>query len=152
MNGFNSDLPPPGLYDAQIFDIRDLGILPTSFGPTHKVAIRFRLQSGTRDFLIPRTYAYKITARSHLGRDITSLLGELPEPGFDLKSLVGLTCQLHLAIEQLSEGRNRARVLGIVPLMPRTPTQTNRASFGIRKRPAPTSTGIDFFKNGGAMF
>ena len=110
-----SELPPSGIYDAQIFDVRDLGILPTSFGPTHKVAIRFRVESGNRPYLVPRNYAYKITDRSHLGRDIASLLGELPEPGFDLRSLVGLTCQLHVVIKQLSDQRQRALVLGILP-------------------------------------
>lgn len=115
MNGFNYDLPAPGIYDAQIFEIRDLGIIPTSFGPTHKVAIRFRVGSGNSAYLVSRAYAYKITARSHLGRDIASLLGELPEPGFDLRSLVGLTCQLHVAIAQLSDHRKRVIVLGILP-------------------------------------
>ena len=110
-----SELPPSGIYDAQIFDVRDLGILPTSFGPTHKVGLRFRVESGNRPYLVPRNYAYKITARSHLGRDIASLLGELPEPGFDLRSLVGLTCQLHVAIAQLSDHRKRVMVLGILP-------------------------------------
>lgn len=152
MNDFNSDLPPPGLYDAQIFDLRDLGIIPTPFGSIHKIAIRFQVASGKRAYLVPRTYAFKVTSRSHLGRDIASLLGEVPEPDFDLGSLVGLTCQLHLGIEQLSETKQRARILGIVPSRPSPLRQTTGASFEIRKRPAHTSAGIDSFKNGGAMF
>ena len=152
MNGFNSELPSAGLYDANVFDIRDLGIMPTPFGPIHKIAIRFRVESGNRAYLVPRTYTYKITARSHLGRDIASLLGKVPEPDFDLGSLVGLTCQLHLGIEQLSETKQRARVLGIVPSKPSPLRQANGATFEIRKRPAHTSAGVDSFKNGGGMF
>lgn len=151
MNGFNSDIPPSGLYDAQIFDLRDLGIMPTPFGSIHKIAIRFKVESGSRAYLVPRTYTFKVTSRSHLGRDIASLVGQVPEPDFDLGSLVGLTCQLHLGIERLSESRNRTRVLGIVPSKPGGPRQTNGNSFEIKKRLTPSSGGIDFLNEGGAM-
>jgi hypothetical protein len=144
MNGFNSDLPPPGLYDAEIFDVRDLGILPTSFGPTHKVAIRFRVESGNRPYLVPRTYAFKITARSHLGRDIASLLGEVPKPGFDLWKLTGLACQLHFSIAQLSDQRKRAMVLGILPSRTKGLGKVQAPLTAKRGQPCHLPLGVDF--------
>ena len=139
-----SELPPSGIYDAQIFDVRDLGILPTSFGPTHKVGLRFRLESGNRPYLVPRNYAYKITARSHQGRDIASLLGELPEPGFDLRSLVGLTCQLHVAIAQLSDHRKRVMVLGILPSRKRASWKVEAPFTAKKNERFDLPLGVDF--------
>ena len=146
MNGFNSDLPPPDLYDAQIFDVRDLGILPTSFGPTHKVAIRFRVESRNRHYLVPRTYTYKITSRSHLGRDIASLIGQVPEHDFDLGSLVGLTCQLHVGIEPLPDQRQRALVLGILPSRKKASWKVEAPFTAKKKRTVRPTLGSGFLK------
>jgi hypothetical protein len=144
MNGFNSDLPPPDLYDAQIFDVRDLGILPTSFGPTHKVAIRFRVESRNRHYLVPRTYTYKVTSRSHLGRDIASLIGQVPEPDFNLGSLVGLTCQLHVGIEPLPDQRQRALVLGILPSRNLAPRKLQPPFTAKQNKRCHLPLGVDF--------
>ena len=144
MNGFNSDVPPPDLYDAEIFDVRDLGILPTSFGPTHKVAIRFKVESRNGTYLVPRTYTYKVTSRSPLGRDICSLLGRVPERNFDLRDLLGISCQLHVGIEPLPDQRQRALVLGILPSRNLAPRKVQPPFTAKQKERCHRPLGVDF--------
>ena len=144
MNGFNSDIPPSGLYDAQIFDLRDLGIMPTLFGSIHKIAIRLKVESGSRAYLVPRTYTFKVTSRSHLGRDIASLVGQVPEPDFDLGSLVGLTCQLHVGIEPLPDQRQRALVLGILPSRNLAPRKVQPPFTAKQNKRCHLPLGVDF--------
>lgn len=138
------DLPPPGVYDAEVYDLRDLGYVATPFGSIHKVLIRFRIDSENRSYLVPRPYAFKFSSRSHLGRDLCSLLGRVPEPNFDLRDLLGISCQLHVGIEQLPDQRQRAMVLGILPSRKKAPWKSEIPFPAKQKERCHLPLGVDF--------
>jgi hypothetical protein len=140
----NSDLPAPGVYDAEVSNLKDLGDVPTPFGVTHKVLVTFRLASENRSYLVPRPYAFKFSSRSHLGRDICSLLGRVPEPNFDLRNLLGISCQLHVGIEQLPDQRQRALVLGILPSRNLAPRKAQPPFTAKQNKRFDLPLGVDF--------
>ncbi|NCY23221.1 hypothetical protein EBX31_14880 [bacterium] len=138
------DLPPAGVYDAEVYDLRDLGYVQTPFGSIRKVLVRFRVDSENRSYLVPRPYAFKFSSRSHLGRDLCSLLGRVPEPSFDLRDLQGISCQLHVGIEQLPDQRQRAMVLGILPSRKKALIKSETPFTAKQKERCHLPLGVDF--------
>ena len=131
-----SELPPSGIYDAQIFEIRDLGIMPTSFGQFRKVILSFKVRSKDKSHQIDRCYTYSLDPRSHLARDVSSLLGHTPSPDFNPKDLIGTSCQLHLNIEAYPGQINKVRILGMFPAQPSNSVLLDGFSIEIKKRPS----------------
>ena len=111
----NVRLAPPGLHDARIIDCIDLGEVTTPWGDQHKIELRFRFLAGGEFFYVERRYTFNLGPKTHLSRDLDSLLGHLPEPGYNFRSLIDLECQLHLANRELPGGRWVNRILGLLP-------------------------------------
>jgi len=144
----NEQLAPAGLHDAVVFDVQDLGEMRTPWGYTHKVQLCFSIWAQQRFFYVPRAYAFKLVARSHLVRDLEALLGHAPPPDFDLSKLIKLPCQLHLSTETLAGGRVRNRVLGILPARPEQDGQSPSPSPRRRWVPVPI---VQPLKKGGSL-
>ena len=111
----NVRLAPPGLHDARIIDCIDLGEVTTPWGDQHKIELRFRFLAAGEFFYVERRYTFNLRPKTHLSRDLESLLGHLPGPDYNLRNLIDLECQLHLANRELPGGRLVNRILGLLP-------------------------------------
>lgn len=105
---------PSGLYDAVLESWQDLGLVRTPYGELPKVEFRFRIQTPHGKFVVNQRYGHNFARKSHLSRDIENLLGEFPGPCFDLGRLVGLHCQVNLALDELGSN-TRLRIRGLFP-------------------------------------
>ena len=116
MTGFNNLLLPPGLHDAEIFSVDDLGVLPSKFGPKRRLEVVFRVENDVLGaYRAERRYHYTLGDGSHLLRDVASLLGRRPDENFDPKSLVGMRCQIHSALKKRVLNESKVLILGLVP-------------------------------------
>lgn len=132
----NNELPPPGTYEGIVADYKDLGLVSTRYGLFHKVILSFKVRSRDKRHQIDRCYTYSLDRRSHLARDISSLLGRHPSPDFNPKALIGTPCQLHLNIETYPDQTRKVRILGLFPAQPRDSTLLDGFSIEIKKRPS----------------
>jgi hypothetical protein len=130
-----NELPTPGIYDGTLADYKDLGLVPTPYGQLRKVILSFKVRSKDKSHQIDRCYTYSLDRRSHLARDISSLLGHTPNPDFNPKDLIGTSCQLHLNIETYPGQINKVRILGIFPAQPNNSVLLDGFSIEIRKHP-----------------
>lgn len=123
---------PPGTEQAVIVDIRDLGLLPTSYKGvdtgekphilvTFQTDVRMELKpdaetgephkmNGKR-FTISRRYVNSLADKAGLRKDVEILLGrqltnaELRPRGFKLSSLIGMNCQITIMQGEAKEGK-----------------------------------------------
>jgi hypothetical protein len=132
---FENEPSRTGIYDGTLTDYKDLGLVRTRYGQLRKVILSFKVRSKDKSHQIDRCYTYSLDPRSHLARDISSLLGHTPSPDFNPKDLIGTSCQLHLNIETHPGQINKVRILGIFPAQPRDSGLLDGFSIEIRKHP-----------------
>ena len=108
-------LAPEGLHDATVFDFIDFGEVTTPWGNKHKIELCFRFWAEGEFYYVGRRYTFNLGPRTHLSRDLESLLGHLPGLDYNLRGLVGLECQLHLVTRELPSGIRVNRILGLLP-------------------------------------
>lgn len=132
----NNELPPPGTYEGIVADYKDLGLVSTPYGLLRKVILSFKIRSKHKSHQIDRCYSYSLDRRSHLARDISSLLGHPPSPDFNPKELIGTPCKLHLNVETYPDQTRKVRILGIFPAQPCDSTLLDGFSIEIKKRPS----------------
>lgn len=130
-----NELSTTGIYDGTLADYKDLGLVPTRYGQLHKVILSFKVRSKNKSHQIDRCYTYSLDRRSHLARDVSSLLGHSPSPDFNPKDLIGTPCQLNLEIETRPNQIKKVWILGIFPAQPRDSGLLDGFSIEIRKHP-----------------
>lgn len=128
-------IPASGLYNGRVSRFEDLGLITTPYGIIHKVVLVFAAKNNGALFEIKRPYSLSLDRRSHLFRDVSALLGRLPAQDYDLRGLVGLTCQLSLFVDTKANLEKRVRILSIFPKRPADFADSEALAFGTRKKP-----------------
>jgi hypothetical protein len=84
--------PDEGWHKAKLIEVKDLGIVPTSFGERRKIQFKYEVaqvgSNGERLTTIERFNA-SLAARSNLGMRIRDLTGQFPTKQFDVASVEG---------------------------------------------------------------
>lgn len=128
----------PGVYVGICYGLIDLGTHPNpTFGrEAHKILLQWEIPEMRADCerdgkivnlprAISKRYTLSLSEKANLRRDLESWRGrkftaqELA--GFDLKALLGASCQLQIVHESSTEGRNYATIAAIMALPKGTP-------------------------------
>lgn len=115
---------PEGLFQAVCVDVIDLGIVKSSFGDKHKVAIYWQIdqvneESGKR-FLVTKRYTASLNEKATLRKDLETWRSKKftkeELDGFDLEVLLGVNCQVQVVHNASDDGTIYANVQAVVPL------------------------------------
>ncbi len=115
-----ASLPPEGAHDATIYEVRDLGLVETRYGPRHRVRIGWTLceapPAGSRwpTWRAWQTFNATLRDGSELWKFIRQLTGAAPGESFDLETLVGHKATLVLAHDE-SGGQIYCNIRAILP-------------------------------------
>ena len=115
---------PEGVHTSVCVDVVDKGDVPTSWGPKHKVQIRWETDKKNPDndnkpFLVVKTYTLSLHERSNLYKDLLSWRGksfsreELER--FDLEKLLGVNAQIQIIHQMGDDGTNYSIVQAVMP-------------------------------------
>lgn len=124
---------PEGVYMAVCYGVIDLGhqFSPAFNNENRKALIQWELPDCRGDFerdgqkmslprAISKRYTVSLSEKSNLRRDLESWRGRRFTPveltGFDLKNVLGASCQLQVVHDTTKEGRTVARVGAIMAL------------------------------------
>jgi hypothetical protein len=122
-------LAPRGVHTCICNRAIDLGTQESAFGVRPEIILSFELcdakavfdkKRGAEPFLASKTYTNSLSQKSNLRRDVESMLGrkltgsELG--GFNLAVLLGRACLLNITHETSKQGREYAKIIGILPL------------------------------------
>ena len=93
--------PPEGVHSALCVDVIDLGVVPTDFGPKHKVRLVFELEACMEDgrpFIVSKSFNASMHAKSSLNAFISKWRGKPVAEGetIDLDKLLGASATLVL--------------------------------------------------------
>lgn len=115
---------PEGLYQAVCVDVVDLGIVKSSFGDKHKVAVYWQIdqlneESGKR-FLVTKRYTASLSEKATLRKDLETWRSKKftkeELDGFDLEVLLGVNCQIQIVHNASDDGTVYANVQAVVPI------------------------------------
>ena len=117
------EVPEEGLYSGAGCDVRDLGMVTTQFGESHKVLISIQIDqkdSRGRFFVVAKRYTLSLHAKANLRRDLETWRGarfrpEELENGFDLEKLIDAPCQVQIAHNVKDDGATYANIQAIIP-------------------------------------
>lgn len=129
---------PAGVHVATCFGLVDLGIHANAVfgGEQHKILVQWELPEVRAEFerdgakvnqprAISKRYTLSLSEKANLRRDLESWRGRkftAPElAGFDLRALLGATCQLQIVHETSKENRTYATIAAIMALPKGTP-------------------------------
>jgi hypothetical protein len=101
------ELPDEGVHSLVISEIRDLGLVDTSFGTKDKALIVFDVQDQNDSEGNPTRVSVSVNKSLHVKSSLSVLLGQLgvvPGAEFDLEDLVGL--QVKQGVIQHNVGKN----------------------------------------------
>ena len=124
--GGQFELPPQGLHQAVCIDVLDIGVKDTSYGPKHRVTIRWALDANDstgRQFWAHASYNLTLGSPnkpSALCQMIETWRGapmsDEEFEQFNLDSLIGMNCQMQIVHKMGDGGKNWANVQAVVPL------------------------------------
>jgi len=115
---------PEGLHQAVCCDVVDLGLKDTTWGPKHKIQLRWQLEETMPDnedkpFLVVKQYTSSLHEKANLRSDLETWRGkkftEEELEGFDIEKLLGVNCQLQIIYAPRDGGGVWANVKAIVP-------------------------------------
>lgn len=111
---------PAGMQQAVCCDVIDKGVLETTYGPKHKVDIRWQTaekMADGRPYLVQKRYTLSLNDKSTLRKDLESWRGraftEAELGGFDLEKLIGVNALLIIVHNKGSKGGTFANVNAI---------------------------------------
>ena len=113
---------PPGTHQAVCVDVIDLGIVETSYGKKHKVAIRWQideLMPNGKRYMVQKRYTASLNEKAVLRHDLQSWRGrpfsddELNQ--FDLDTVIGANALIGI-MHNVSQGKTWANVTSVMPL------------------------------------
>lgn len=129
---------PAGVYVATCYGLVDLGTHanPVFGGEQHKILVQWEVPEVRGEFerdgqkvnlprAISKRYTLSLSEKANLRKDLESWRGrkfttqELA--GFDLRTLLGATCQLQIVHDTSKEGRTYANIAAIMALPKGTP-------------------------------
>ncbi len=114
---------PEGLHQAVCCDVVDLGLLPTPWGPKHKIELRWQLEinnpdNGDKPFMVTKRFTSslheKATLRSVLETWRGKKFADEELDGFDIEALLGVNCQVQV-IHNITDDATYANVQAVVP-------------------------------------
>ena len=114
---------PEGLHHAVCCDVVDLGEVDTHFGRKYRVRLAWQIdeldpESNTRHDVI-KSYTNSLHRRANLRADLESWRGqkftEAEARAFDLETLLGKNCMIHVVHETSDAGDIYANVRAIMP-------------------------------------
>src|SRR5215469_10985808 len=110
------ELPDEGVHEAEIIEVKSLGVTKTKFGDKERVLIRYRIyQRGTDgEFLtVIETFNKTIGKGSRLADRIERLTGAPPGRKFDLTKLIGWKGTV-VVVHSESDGRTYANISSVI--------------------------------------
>lgn len=112
-------LPEPGIHQARISDVRDLGIVQTKHGEKDKIQIVFDMLDQQDEENKPVTasiFAAKTLGKKATLRKVLDQLGVPVGGSFNARDLVGIKCQVVVSHNPSADGtRTYANIDTIVP-------------------------------------
>lgn len=129
---------PEGVHSSVCVDVVDKGEVPTSWGPKHKVQLRWELDKKNHDhddkpFLVVKTYTLSLHERSSLYKDLLSWRGksfsreELEQ--FDLEKLLGVNAQVQVIHQMGDDGTEYSIVQAVMPPNTQVPKLTKSPDY-----------------------
>jgi hypothetical protein len=86
------ELPDEGWHKAKLIEVKDLGIVPTSFGDRRKIQFKYQvaqLGSDGQPLTTIERFNASLASRANLAIRIRDLTGKLPTKQFDVASVEG---------------------------------------------------------------
>ena len=117
--GFNREPLEAGIYPAVCYSVVDLGLQESTYRVQHKVMIGWELPTEEIEFdkdgetqtgkrLVSNFYTLSLNKQAKLRQHLEAWRGkkftDTELEGFDLKSLIGVNCQLQIAVEDKPNG------------------------------------------------
>lgn len=127
-DGHRTFAPAPlGVHSAVCCDVRDLGLLETTWqGETrtkHKILLSWQIAEDRDDgkpWLCSKRYTLSLHEKSALRKDLESWRGrpftEAELAGFDVETIIGVPCLLNITHRSVGDA-TYANVVGVTPLM-----------------------------------
>lgn len=104
---------PEGLWDGVCIDVVDKGMVPTNYGPKHKVQFRWVVnaepkRSDGKPHMVSMSYPISMDERSNLRKMLELWRGRKFTPEelkkFDLETVLGAPCQIQVAQDMGNDG------------------------------------------------
>jgi hypothetical protein len=114
---------PEGLHQAVCCDVVDLGLLPTPWGPKHKIELRWQLEITNPDhedkpFMVTKRFTSSLHEKANLRSTLETWRGKKFSDeeldGFDIEALLGVNCQVQI-IHNITDDATYANVQAVVP-------------------------------------
>jgi hypothetical protein len=107
----------PGIHQAEIVSVRDLGERRGKYGTSRVVAVTFEVKYQTaaeNGRQAVRFYNPTVHEKSRLSADLSVFYGHVPEDFEDTEELVGLYCKIRVEHRTRPDGQIRAEVVEIL--------------------------------------
>lgn len=117
---------PEGAHQAVCVDVVDLGVLETTWGPKHKLDIRWQISEDMEDgkpFLVSKRYTASLNEKATLRHDLESWRGKAFTDAelmkFDVEVLIGVNCLLNVIHKAGTKNPAKmfARIATVTPLV-----------------------------------
>lgn len=134
----NFEIATEGVHDAELIEIKELGMVETPNGEREKVRFVYGLDdidSRGKNLLVFQSFNLTLHPSSFLSKAIYDLTGEEPGEEYELDDLLGIRCQLVLKHHRSeTSGKTYANVAAILrPKTAREEAEEKRVAAAIAK-------------------